>query len=296
MAEYLVIDARLNRDGTLALRRSYTTEQLQHRSEPQRHDAEPLTAVAVDRAGDELTRGRLRRFEPPEPGEGPPRYKVRGELSLPRNAAAVHILDGEREVGVFDLDDAPDVAVSVKTAKEYAGVVIEHSDPTTQAWMAISLFTDGQAARTLYVGPPTQEYEFELSSTYGEQAAVGVLYSTGTRSAAAMSEPIDLPRNPVPLTIVEPMAKATFTPWDVIDARAGLSSGFAEAHEVLTSVAWTVDDERAGTGHLIAVGPLKPGRHTITASVDGSDHCDPASESVEITVRAPGGGKSAKGS
>lgn len=291
MAEYLVIDGRLDRNGSFTLRRTYTTEHLQHRSEPRPHDAKPLTAVAVDRDGDELARGRLRCFEPPEPGEGLPRYKVKGELSLPRAAAAVLILDGEREVGSFDLDDTPEVSVSLGKGKEYAGVLIEHSDPTPHSWMAVSLFTDGQAPRTLYVGPPVREYELDLSTIYGEQAYVGVLYSTGTRSSAAMSGPIDLPRNPVPLTIVEPAAQATFSPWDVIDARAGLRSGFAGAQEVLATVAWTVDDEPAGTGRLIAVGPLDPGRHTITATVDGPDHSNPASASVEIQVRSPRGGR-----
>lgn len=284
MAEFLIIDARQNPDGAIELRRTYTTETPRHGQREQTGDLSPLGAIALGRDGEELARATLRRFAPLERRDGPHRLKVRGELVLPRGAVAVRVLDEEREVAVFELSERPEVALRAHRVRGSARIAIDFSEAGAGAWMAISVFTDGQTPRTVYLGKPLRKYEIDLATVYGKLARIGVLFSTGTRSAAAMSDDVELSRKPAPLEIVEPADGTTITPWDVIDARAGIVRGASEGRELLAETEWHLGKQPLGQGRLVAVGPLPVGKHTLSAKVAASENMAAASASVSITV------------
>jgi len=288
MTEVLIIDAELDSSGKFTMRYAYTTPELKHPQVPQASDDEPLMAIVIGQGGRQLTSARLRRFQPPEPDPGPPVWDVRGAVALGAGAESVEILDGERHITRIELDPQPEIRIEVarlSKGSDGAMATLEFTPTTTRgAWMAVTILTDDQPPRSIYLGRPMSELEVDLGLSIGSEARIGVLYSTGTRAAGAVSDPVKLPRRQLPLIISSPRSDSTISQWDPIDCIAGFSVPMAHMAEHLDGVLWSVDGEEAGEGRLVTVGPLSVGKHEITARVSERENDRGGSASVVVTV------------
>lgn len=294
MAEYLVIDAELTWDGTFELLYSYTTGREPHALPPGKGDDQPLMALVLDGDGKQVASALLRRFQPPEQDDLAPVWDVRGVVPLARTAARVRIVTAESEpVAEFDLGDEPELRLEVEPTKNRSGALVRVSyDPRPSgSWMAVQLLSESQGPRTLHFGSPRESIEVDLDGIWAPEVRIGVLYSTGTRGASAVSEAISIKSAEAPLVVSAPPANSVLSSWDYIDCIATLRLPVPNAEDLLSSVRWTVDGDEAGHGRLITIGPLAPGKHEITATIEGPDDVPGGSDSVVVTVRDSQTGK-----
>lgn len=267
MTEVLVIRAKLDPDGTFHLRRSYTTR-APELSAPhgRRSDAEPLIAELLDEEGRSVVRATLRRFQPPDPPPGPPRWSVHGQIALRPEAESIRIRDEDRVVAERPLGPEPDVELRVKRISEgVAHLALRFEPLTEESWMAVTVTTTEDRPRTVYLGEPLETLEVDLTAGPGEEGRIGVLYSTGLRSAAELSEPLEMPRVTGHLQIIEPQPEREISPWDPVDCRAGLTGALPASRARLEQVRWSIDGEEIARGQLVTLGPFPAGEHVLEA-------------------------------
>lgn len=288
-----VIGAVLERDGQLRLRRCYTTESVNHDITAGHPDGS-MEVVLFGDHDEELARGVLTKDAGTDPPPGPRRFRVRGTVPMPEDARRAVFYDDGRVIEDVAIDPIPSVSIEVKhQSKRGWFAAIDTSTGGEDAWMAVNVLLEGRPAHSVYIGPPQRQVELDLTSVYGDEAHVGVLYSTGTTAAAAVSEAFSLERRPAPAAIVEPAPGSNVTPWDIIDASVGLTAPVPGSQEILEGTCWFVDGDEAGQGRLVAIGPLKPGRHVLTAEVPAGPHSDSCQAEVRLRVSNPQAASSA---
>ena len=283
--EVLVVRGYLDRAGLFTLRRSRSTSYVRQWPVVEKSDV-VIELLDADHRILHREPVQVTRDTTCEPGASL-RFRVLAYIGLRPEAVIVRLRRGDIDIWHSGIPDAPWVRVRLprKRIGEDRRIVLalEFSAPSEVAHLTVVYKWGPRQFRPVYIGPPRNEIELDLSDMPGGDACqVVVSYSNGLRSEQAATEPFRVPARAPVAAIHKPGSRDVIGAGTPVILEGSVRDDQRAGGPDYEALVWLVDEREVGRGLIASIDGLEAGRHKLMLQY----RADPgASAAHTITVR-----------
>jgi len=198
---------------------------------------------------------------------------VEGRIPLRAGGRELRFLRGDTVILSVPLGEPPQLTVEWKAAKvdrrKKYRLRLQCSEPAPDAYVKV-LYQWGETRYlTAALSRPTKELELEFGRLPGgDECRLIVTYTSGMRTAVAVTEAFSVPPLPPTLRIVRPRERATFAPWHPVTLEAEVIDRQRADDDVMNLV-WLLNGKEVGKGRLGCLQTLPEGKYRLEAQLRG---------------------------